>query len=271
MVQGVDVWLNNPRRPKEASGTSGMKVIYNGGLNLSILDGWWAEGYSSDLGWAIGNGEEYSEDQWGHQDYIESQALYNLLENEVIPMFYDRGHDGVPRRWMAKVKQTMKKHAPFFNTRRMVQEYTSDYYMPAYNNVAALKDQKAAVEYANWRQHVEASWQQIKIQEVKVDKTVVEVGTELDVTATVDLGSLTPDDVYVQLYYGKLNTHGEIGEFGGKCVNMNSPKSNGGGSVYTFKTKISYDSSGDRGVSVRILPKQKFLLTPFQPGLITWA
>ena len=132
MVRGVDVWLNTPRRPKEASGTSGMKVIYNGGLNCSILDGWWAEGYSPELGWAIGKGEQYEQDDWEHQDFIESEALYNVLENDIVPLFYERGADGLPRDWIRKVKESMKILSPFFNTRRMVAEYTTDYYMPVY-------------------------------------------------------------------------------------------------------------------------------------------
>src|SRR5690606_8256460 len=123
LVQGVDVWLNTPRRPKEASGTSGMKVIYNAGLNCSILDGWWAEGYSPDVGWAIGNGEQYEEDQWEHQDEIESKAIYTVMENDLIPLFYNRSADGLPRYWIEKEKKSMKKLSPFFNTRRMVREY----------------------------------------------------------------------------------------------------------------------------------------------------
>ena len=105
MVQGVDIWLNTPRRPNEASGTSGMKVIYNGGLNASILDGWWDEGYAPTVGWAIGNGEEYDQQEWDLQDYIEAQALYNLLEKDIVPMFYTRARDGLPREWISRVKQ----------------------------------------------------------------------------------------------------------------------------------------------------------------------
>ena len=132
MVQGVDVWMNNPRRPKEASGTSGMKVIYNGGLNCSIPDGWWAEAYSPDVGWSIGHGEEYTEDEWAHQDYVESQALYNLLEKDIVPLFYGQARDGLPREWIRRVKCSMTALAPFFNTHRMVQEYADEFYLPRY-------------------------------------------------------------------------------------------------------------------------------------------
>ena len=132
MVQGVDVWLNNPRRPKEASGTSGMKVIYNGGLNCSIPDGWWAEAYRHDIGWSIGHGEEYREDEWAHQDYVESQALYNLLEQDIVPLFYRQARDGLPREWIRRVKRSMRELAPAFNTHRMVQQYTDEFYLPRF-------------------------------------------------------------------------------------------------------------------------------------------
>ena len=138
MYQGVDVWLNNPRRPKEASGTSGMKVLANGGLNFSILDGWWAEGYDPQVGWAIGNGEEYSEDQWDMQDQIESEALYKILESDIVPLFYDRRIDGLPRRWISTVKESMIHLTPYFNTHRMVREYMQEYYMPTFEHMQQL-------------------------------------------------------------------------------------------------------------------------------------
>ncbi len=138
MVQGVDVWLNTPRRPKEASGTSGMKVIYNGGLNASILDGWWAEGYDPSVGWAIGSGEEYDQQEWDLQDYIEAQALYNMLEKDIIPTFYTRGRDTLPRDWIGRMKGSIRKLAPFFNTYRMVREYCEEYYMPSHSRFSLL-------------------------------------------------------------------------------------------------------------------------------------
>jgi len=271
LVQGVDVWLNNPRRPKEASGTSGMKVIYNGGLNCSILDGWWAEGFSPDVGWAIGNGEEYPEEEWDHQDYIEAQALYNVLEQDIIPTFYTRGSDGLPREWINKIKASMKKLAPFFNTRRMVQEYAEKYYMPTFDLVSRMgkPNEATAIDYANWRLNLEHVWKQIKIKHVSVDKTEVTVGTEINVTAVIDLGALTPDDVSVQLYYGELNTRGEINDNSSESVTMKPISQDG--HEYTFQGKVKYHATGDRGVSVRVLPYHTLLPTSIQPELITWA
>ena len=150
LVQGVDVWLNNPRRPKEASGTSGMKVIYNGGLNFSVLDGWWDEAYAPELGWAIGHGEEYADSDSEQQDYIESEAIYNVLENDILPTFYERSRDSLPREWIGMMKESYVKLAPFFNTSRMVQEYTEDYYLPVFERSHQLvaPDLKRGLAYA---------------------------------------------------------------------------------------------------------------------------
>lgn len=271
LVQGVDVWLNNPRRPKEASGTSGMKVIYNGGLNCSILDGWWAEAYTPDVGWAIGNGEEYDETDWQHQDAIEAEALYNVLEQDLIPMFYDHGRDGLPRQWIAKVKASMKQLAPFFNTSRMVEEYTDNYYMPLYERVQKMGDPSGEVarNYASWRINLDRVWDQIKIADVKVDNLNVTIGSAVAVEAVVELGNLTPDDVSVQLYYGRLDSRGQIADESGTAVDMDVVGGENG--VYTFKTKIKSDETGDRGISVRVVPKHELLPSRFQPNLITWA
>lgn len=271
LVRGVDVWLNTPRRPKEASGTSGMKVIYNGGLNCSILDGWWAEGYNPDVGWAIGKGEEYTEDNWAHQDYIESQALYNILENDIIPMFYDRGQDGLPRRWIDKIKASMKKHAPFFNTRRMVAEYATNYYMPVYqlHQQMTSPDVQNALPFVSWRANLEQVWSQVNVQKVKVDKTQITVGSQINVEAVVNLGQLNPDDVRVQLYYGALDSQGNFSDKG-HAVDMTTAE-NGNQGEYVFTTKVKYEESGECGVSVRVVPYHDYLPTVFQPGLITWA
>ena len=271
LVQGVDVWLNTPRRPKEASGTSGMKVIYNGGLNCSILDGWWDEAYDRSVGWAIGNGEEYPESEADHQDYIESQALYNLLETEIIPLFYDRGRDGLPREWIAKMKNSMRILAPHFNTRRMVQEYTEQYYIPAYKRWMAMTtpNLEEGVAYANWLHRLEAAWAQVSVRDVQVPVRTINVGKDMEVVAHVALGELKPDDVRVQLYYGPVDQHGNI-TLEARAMDMQPLNQNGDG-TYQFAAKVAYNTSGNRGVSVRVLPKHELLPTSFLPGIITWA
>ncbi|MBZ0276160.1 MAG: alpha-glucan family phosphorylase, partial [Anaerolineae bacterium] len=221
LVQGVDVWLNTPQRPKEASGTSGMKVVYNGGLNCSILDGWWAEGYRPEVGWAIGNGEEYPEHEWERQNYIESEALYNILEKDIIPLFYERGRDGLPRQWIGKMKNSMRTLAPYFNTHRMVQEYTTTYYIPNFERVKEItqNDLQAGIAFAAWQTRMESVWPQVKVKNVEISRGQIKVGTEVEVTAQVDLGQLTPSDVRVQLYYGQLDTRGDIGR-AGEAIDM---------------------------------------------------
>ncbi len=271
LVQGVDVWLNTPQRPKEASGTSGMKVIYNGGLNCSILDGWWAEAYSNDVGWAIGNGEEYPEAEWEHQNYVESEALYNLLEQDIIPLYYTRGRDGLPREWISRVKKSMGTLAPIFNTRRMVQEYATKFYMPNYKNVLEMGENnlKDGLAYTNWRSKLNGAWKLIKIRDVQISKTQIKVGSDIEVNAYIDLGQLTPDEVRVQVYYGKLTTLGTISEQA-EAIDMKASGVDNDG-ICKFTAKVTYDTSGERGLSVRVMPYHRYLHTTFIPGMITWA
>lgn len=269
MLQGTDVWLNTPRRPKEASGTSGMKVIYNGGLNASILDGWWAEAYEPGVGWAIGAGEIYPPEQADLQDEIEAKALYNLLENEIVPAFYNRGRDGLPREWIGMMKESIAQLAGYFSTQRMVREYAIDYYMPAYQRYAELTEHgiEQGIQYADWLQNVKVKWPQVKIVSVKTSDQDMVVGAELGVEAIVNLGELRPEDVSVQLYSGPLTSRGEIVQ--GQAQNMTVSSSANG--TYVFKGSVVYKSSGERGLSVRVLPQHEDLANPFMTGLITWA
>lgn len=270
MIQGADVWLNNPRRPKEASGTSGMKVIYNGGLNLSILDGWWAEAYEPKLGWAIGAGEEYTEANWEDQDRIEGLSIYNIIENDIMPKFYNQGRDGLPRDWMAMVKNSIRIMSPFFTTNRMVQQYTDKFYMLNYSRIEEMlkNDMKSGLEFADWRRNIENVWSQVNVVSVDVDDNSASVGAKTEVTARIQLGSLKPEDVKVQLYVGSLDTRGEI--VGGSANDMVVENDNQNGE-YTFKTSFKYARSGDHGLSVRVVPEHKYMHTNFQPKLITWA
>ncbi|MFC1959844.1 alpha-glucan family phosphorylase [Chloroflexota bacterium] len=270
LTQGVDVWLNTPRRPKEASGTSGMKVIYNGGLNASILDGWWAEGYKSSLGWAIGSGEEYPEAEWEMQDIIESQALYDLLERDIVPTFYRRGRDGVPHDWVAKMKNSMRELSPYFNTHRMLREYTDQYYIPARNRYLRLTQAEPtnARQYLDWWQRISNKWDAIQIKKVHVPREDIKVGEEMTVSTLVDLQELSPEEVKVQLYYGRLDTQGLIED--GNALDMTPVKQHDNG-LYEFSVKTQYQDSGERGISVRVFPYHEYLDNVFQTGLIHWA
>ena len=270
MVQGVDVWLNNPRRPKEASGTSGMKVIYNGGLNCSILDGWWAEAYHSDIGWSIGHGEEYREDEWAHQDYVESQALYNLLEQDVVPHFYRQARDGLPREWIRCVKRSMNELAPRFNTHRMVQEYTEAFYMPRFQVSQAMRSSNFAGTgaFVEWRRHLDRVWHEITVLDVDIRDGDVEIGSATTIHARVALGQLCPRDVRVQLYFGMLDSAGNIRD--GESVNMRIEGGNGNG-AYTYAADHVYLMTGHVGFSVRVLPYHEYLHSSIVPNKIVWA
>lgn len=196
MVQGIDVWLNNPRRPLEASGTSGMKVLPNGGLNLSVLDGWWAEAYSPEVGWAIGNGEVYEDPAYG--DAVEADFLYNALEREIIPLFYDRDGDGLPHGWIAKMKRSMTALCYRFNTNRMVHDYTEHHYIPAAQHRRALSANgyARAKALSDWSSRVRQAWNRVRI--LRVDRQPCETGTEF--MALVRLNGLKLEDVRVEVY-----------------------------------------------------------------------
>ncbi len=209
--KGVDVWLNNPRRPLEASGTSGMKVCINGGINLSILDGWWVEGYTGDNGWAIGAGEEYTD--LTYQDDIESRAVYDLLEQEIVPLFYNRGADGLPRGWLKMMKRAMSTVCPMFNTSRMVQEYMEKCYAPSAERFGrlSLENLKRAAGLAQWRSRLKRAWPQVRVEQVEANGAdPMHVGAQLEVNARINLGTLAPDDVEVQLFHGVVDNLGEI-------------------------------------------------------------
>jgi starch phosphorylase len=196
LVQGVDVWLNTPRRPWEACGTSGMKVLVNGGINLSELDGWWAEAYSPEVGWALGDGQEHGDDPaW---DAIEAEALYDLLEHTVIPEFYTRDEQGIPRSWVTRMRESMARLAPRFSTNRAVCEYIDHYYLPAaaaYLERAADKG-KIGVDMVNWQQALEQKWHTLHFGEMKLETKDEQHRFEVQVY----LDSLDPDVVQVELF-----------------------------------------------------------------------
>jgi starch phosphorylase len=268
LVQGVDVWLNTPRRPNEASGTSGMKVLANGGLNLSVLDGWWDEGYERDTGWAIGSGEEYADENY--QDQIESQALYNLLENDVVPLFYDRNSSGIPHGWIAKMKASMKKLSPVFSTNRMVAEYTERFYIPASERHLRLAADQAARArpLVEWRERLRVHGGEVRIVEVDGHVTnEVVVGAKLKVMATVRLGPLSPCDVRVQVYSGTLNAEGQITS--GRASDMTLRGNSG--AEHLYEGEIDCRESGSCGFSVRVVPFHVDAIPPYELAWITWA
>jgi glycogen phosphorylase len=270
LVQGADVWLNTPVRLQEASGTSGMKASANGVLNLSILDGWWDEAYTPEVGWAIGRREFYGD--YNYQDQIEAESLYGLLEQEVVPLFYDRHIDGLPRRWIGKMKTSIRHLCRFFTTHRMVGEYTERFYLPgAEHHERIVSDGlKHARALAAWKAHVAAKWPHVRIISASADQvTEIPVGMEFAVHAEVDLGELSPDDVAVELYWGVVDANGEIQQ-GDRVVMSLDNYAKRGASLYCVQA-VKCAGSGLYGYTVRVLPRHPDLVTPFLPGLITWA
>lgn len=269
LLQGVDVWLNNPRRPLEASGTSGMKAIFNGGLNCSILDGWWDEGYNGENGWAIGRGEEY--DDLEYQNKVESASLYQILENEIIPLFYDRGPDNIPENWIKKIKKSMTSLGPVFNTNRMVSEYTENLYIEQMERLHKLKaDNCSAVKsYAAWKDKVYKSWDKVAVEKVTAeDSKEFEVGSTVKVNATVVLGQLTPEDVQVEIVFGRVD--GNYNMVNTDTVTM-QPVGKVEGKRLNYEGMIPCDYSGNFGLTVRILPKNELQSHRFETSLITWG
>jgi starch phosphorylase len=269
LVQGIDVWLNNPRRPLEASGTSGMKVCCNGGINLSILDGWWDEGYSQDNGWAIGAGEEYTD--LPYQDDVESRAIYDLLEQEIVPLFYNRSSDGLPRGWIQVMKRSISTICPYFNTNRMVQEYVEKCYWPSgerFNRLAA-DNLKGAQELSRWRHRLAAGWPQVRVEAVESNGAdPMRVGSDMHVQARINLGVLSPEDVEVQLFHGPVDSFGEVARPEATAMESVGRRD---GSAWAYRGAFPCQASGQHGFAVRILPKHADLANLYEPGLICWG
>ncbi|NCC25549.1 MAG: glycosyltransferase family 1 protein [Deltaproteobacteria bacterium] len=272
LVQGCDIWLNTPRRPLEACGTSGMKAMANGVLNFSTLDGWWDEAYKPDnsLGWAIGRGEEYEDLEY--QDFVESQTLYNILEKDIIPLFYDRGQTGLPRAWIAKMKNEFQFLNPVFNAHRMVEEYTKTAYIPAMNNFVRLSadEMKPAKELAAWRMDLMTKWGQIKVRNVQArsDEEIF-VDEPIPVQAEIMLDGLRPDDIQAEIYAGPLDHEGAFLSRTTMPMQATDTVTPDGWRIYAGKLRP--DNSGRYGFTVRVLPHHPLLLDPHSLGLIHWA
>ena len=257
MVQGVDVWINTPRRPWEASGTSGMKVLVNGGLNLSTLDGWWSEAFDPDYGWALGDRIERPED-----DDEEATQLYALLEDQIVPAFYDRDAEGLPRRWIARMRSSMASLAPRFSSVRMLQEYVESAYVPA----AALYRRRAGQGAAGaralerWARHLEQHWSGIRVGEV------TESGSSgrLSISVPVWLGAISPDDVRVELYADAEDAHPAV-------LKPMTPVEAIPGATNAFLFRVRVES--DRPAwhfTPRVVPCHPDARVPMEVPLIAW-
>jgi starch phosphorylase len=267
LYPGCDVWLNNPLRPYEACGTSGMKAALNGGLNLSILDGWWDEWYDGNNGWSIPSADGV--DDPDHRDDIEAHALYDLIENEVAPRFYDEDEDGVPVRWIEMVRHTLKSLGPKVLADRMVRDYVLGLYAPAARSSRTLNgDYAGAQELADWKHRVRAGWSQVAIDHVESSGVgdAPELGEALEVRVFVSLGSLSPDDVDVQVVHGRIKHEDNLVDTTVASLGLGETYEDG---RHRFEGVVELDTTGPFGYTVRVLPKNPHLASPAELGMVT--
>ena len=268
LLQGADIWLNTPRRPLEACGTSGMKAAINGVLNVSILDGWWCEGYTRERGWRIGNGEEYEDRDY--QDAVESQALYNVLENEVIPYFYDRKNGDIPGNWLKMMKASMKMAMEMFCSIRMVTDYENRFYIPAAKRYDALlaNQSEEAKKLTAQISRLRSLWKNIEITSpVRHAHGPCRVGEKFEITSEVNLAELKPDEVDVELYYGQMKSLEDLDASKSEPMRVQEDKGNG---LYLYGCALNCQSSGRFGFTVRVTPRGDERVKS-TPRLLTWA
>lgn len=260
LVQGVDVWLNTPRRPWEACGTSGMKALVNGGINLSELDGWWAEAYTPDVGWALGDGQEHGDDPaW---DAVEADALYDLLEREVIPEFYARDESGVPVAWVKRMRKSMAQLAPRFSANRSVREYTEKHYLPA---AAAFRQRSAdngarGKQIVDWRHGLEEKWSGLRFDELKVETRA----EEHHFAVHLSLNGVDPKAVRVELYANGVRGRSAVHQ---EMTRVRQVAGTPGSYLYTA-TVPAANPPGD--YTPRVIPHYEGVVTPLEEAHISW-
>lgn len=287
LIQGVDVWLNNPRMPLEASGTSGQKAGLNGVLNFSVPDGWWKEGFNGQNGWAIGTGAIHTDEHY--QDNVDSDSMYETLENIIVPLYYQRDEKGIPRGWVRMMKESIMSLAAYFSTHRMLQDYMEKLYVPAMENVCDFSpggsvDCQVLIQLAQWKKHVRDHWHLVTVRcgglrtggngegyaAGSGDGTGITSapGAKITLEAIVSLGPLRPEDVSVELFYGIIGDDGEI--INGEHLPMQLCGEAEGGS-YKYAADLYLTSGGEYGYQFRVFPHHPLLTDKFELGLVKWA
>jgi alpha-glucan phosphorylases len=271
LVQGVDLWLNHPLRPLEASGTSGMKSAPNGGINLSVLDGWWREGYHGNNGWAIG--AEIDNGSPEFQNEGDATSLYRLLENQIIPLYYAKPDGKLPLAWLQLMRESIRSVTPVFNTQRMVKEYTERLYIPAAKSHENFSCDGCtpATQLSQWKAQMRKDWPQVQISDVQVgnaDRQNILVGESLQISARVHLGAVDPKHVRVEAYHGEAD-NGDIRN--PAATVLDQTRQAGGDGNYLYQGSVPASESGTYGFSVRVVPTHPHLMQAHELRLITWS
>jgi starch phosphorylase len=260
LVKGMDLWINTPRRPWEACGTSGMKVLANGGLNVSELDGWWAEAYTPEVGWAIGDGREHGQDStW---DATEVESLYSLLEQQIVPEFYQRNSQGMPSRWLARVRESMATLTPEFSASRAIREYTTNHYLPAAAGYIARSANggKPGIEILEWQRAITDQWETLRFGEVTVDTKDGQHRFQI----RVNVGGLHPDQFRVELYASSTDATDSAPQIVAAC--SGSPELSG--EVLFSACCVANRPATD--YTARLVPSHEHAMLPLESGQILW-
>ena len=268
LISGVDVWLNNPRRPMEASGTSGEKASVNGVVNFSILDGWWAEGYNQKNGWAIGTNAEYM--SYEEQDKADSESIYNTLENKVIPAYYNKQQDGISKEWLTLMKNSIISTGGNYSTARMLVDYTKQLYIPLCNITNNyFSNLELVTDFNRVKDQLYANWDDIKITQINnLDNISIDAGNNIKVSCVVTLPNINVENIEAQAYYGKILDNGTIEKIG--IIPMDLVSSDDEKREYTFEAKIELKTGGNYGYTFRVMPKHEMLLDSANMNLIKW-
>ena len=268
LISGVDVWLNNPRRPMEASGTSGQKASVNGVINFSVLDGWWAEGYDQTNGWTIGTNSEY--ESYEAQDQADSQSMYRTLEEKIIPIYYDRDKSGMSKKWIEIMKNSIVTTGGKYSTARMLVDYTNQLYMPLCKLTKKYyEDVDNVAEYNSWKKDTYRDWKDIKITQVNnLDNITMDAGNNIEVACEVELPNINVENVTVEAYYGKILDNGVVENV--SIIPMTLSDSDEEQKKYYFTAKIELTTGGNYGYTFRVMPKHEMLLDAANLDLIKW-
>ena len=268
LVSGVDVWLNNPRRPMEASGTSGQKASVNGVINFSVLDGWWAEGYNQENGWTIGTNAEFT--SYEEQDDADSQSMYRTLEEKIIPTYYDKNENGISEKWMRIMKNSITSTGGKYSTSRMLVDYTNNLYMPLCNLTKKYYENIDNVaEFNLWKKNLYINWKDIEItQKNNLNNITMDAGNNIEVKCEVKLPNISVDNIEAQCYYGKILDNGIVENV--SIIPMKLTAKDEENKIYEYTTKIELRTGGNYGYTFRVMPKHEMLLDSENLNLVKW-